>query len=156
MAITSLKHRLSLGAALLALTLIAACEERLSPRLGSIGEPPVVVPTGVFGLVEVNDEPLPYITSQAGTRFTLVSGTFALNADSTWLFSTVEVLSSINTGNVIGSSPANFSGTWTVTDSTINMLPENGTITFKGDSLFWIGGPAHAWDDTLKFTLVKR
>ena len=98
---------------------------------------------------------LPHLTTFGGTNYSLVSGTFALNADSTWLYSSVEVLSGTN-GQTIGSSPANYTGKWTVTDSTINILTKYGFIRFKGDTLFWKGGPRHSWEDSLTFTLVRK
>jgi hypothetical protein len=145
------------GLAVLALAAVTACEERLSPRFGGIGQPPITVPTGAYDLVEVNDDTLPHSTSASDTTSSLVSGSLALNADSTWLFSTVERLSVTSTGAVIRTSPAQFSsGTWNVTGSTVNMRQNQGTITVKGDSLFWTGGPEHDWDDIVKYTLVKR
>ena len=157
MAASSLNRRLAPGAALVALALVAACEERLSPRFGGIGQPPITVPTGQYVVVEVNDQPLPYAETEDDTTSSLASGTLRLDADSSWQFSTVEVLSLDSTGTVIRTSPAQFTGgTWAVTSTTVNMRPNRGTITVKGDSLFWIGGPEHDWDDIVKYTLVRK
>ena len=84
-----------------------------------------------------------------------MSGSFSLHSDSTWLFATVESVSGTN-GVFLGSSPANYTGTWTVSDSSINLAPSNGRMKIKGDTLFWRGGPKHTFEDTLKFTLVRK
>ena len=154
---TSIRTRLSApAAALVALALATACEERLSPRLGGIGDPPITVPTGQFNLVEVNDDPLPHETSNGESILSMITGTLALNPDSTWQFARVEQVKDTS-GTVLGTGPASFTGgKWTVTGSTINMLPSSGTMTVKGDTLFWIGAPKHPWESTLKFTLVRN
>jgi hypothetical protein len=141
---------------LLAASGVAACDSRLDPLSGRTPRPPITAPSGTFDLREVDDEPLPHETTNGGTTYSLVAATFSLNTDSTWLFSTTEVLTSNNTGQVIGTSPANYQGTWRVSDTTINLLPNYGRVTVKGDSLFWRGGPKHSWEPELKFTLLKR
>ena len=148
--------RLILG--VVAVAAVAACENRLDPLIGTIGAPPIVITAanyGNVGLTAVNDTALPRSTSNSGTVYTLVSATLRLHADSTWIFSTLESLSGSN-GQFIGTSPANYSGTWRVSDTTITMLPNYGTATIKGDTVFWRNGPRHTWEDTIRFTLVRR
>ena len=142
--------------ALLAASAVVACDSRLDPLTGRTPRPPITVTSGTFDLVMVDDEELPHATVNGGTTYSLVTATFSLNTDSTWLFSTTEVLTSNNTGQVIGSSPANYQGSWRVSDTTINLLPNYGRVTVKGDSLFWRGGPKHSWEPELKFTLVRK
>jgi hypothetical protein len=135
---------------------VAACDQRLNPVQVGVRPPPVTAPTGAFDLVAVNDTPMPHITSQGNVNYVVVSGTFNLNNDSTWLLSTVDQQSDKNTGVVYGTSPANYIGTWSVKDSTINMSPDRGSMKMKGDSLFWAGAPKRSWEDTLRFTLVRK
>jgi hypothetical protein len=136
---------------------LSACDERLNPTRAGIRLPPVDVSSiaGAFDLVGVDGQALPHTTTAGGTNYSLVSGTFALNADSTWLYSSTEVLTGTN-GQLIGNSPANYQGKWTVTDSTVNILAGYGFIRMKGDTLFWRGGPRHSWEDSLTFTLVRK
>jgi hypothetical protein len=133
---------------------VVACDDRLNTRIAGIGRPDIIVPSGDFNLVAVDDLPLPRSDTNGGTVYKLMSGSFSMHADSTWLFSTVEQLSGTN-GVVLGNSPANYQGTWKVQDSTI-IMPSYGTMKIKGDSLFWRGGPKHGFQDTLKFTLVRK
>jgi hypothetical protein len=134
---------------------IAACETRQDPLSGRTPVPPITAPTGNYDLVAVDDVPMPHNTTNSGVVYSLVSGTFSLRSDSTWLFSTMEVLTGTN-GQPIGNSPANYQGTWRVTDTTIVVATSRGTIRIKGDTLFWRGGPKHTWEDTLKFALVRQ
>ena len=134
---------------------LSACDDRFGPRVGRTPVPAITAPTGTFDLREVDDEPMPHNTTNSGVVYSLVVGTFSLRADSTWLFSTTEVLTGTN-GQAIGSSPANYQGTWTVTDTTIVLATSSGTMKVKGDTLFWRGGPKHTWEDTLTFTLVRK
>jgi hypothetical protein len=144
------------AAALVALAVVTACEERLSPRRGGIADPPITAPTGQFNLVEVNDDPLPHETNKGDTTLSMIVGTLTMDPDSTWQFARVEQLKDTN-GTVISTEPGSFTGgRWTVTGSTINMLPSSGTMTVKGDTLFWIGAPKHPWETTLKFTLLIK
>ena len=145
-------------AGLIALALVVACESRLAPGVGTIGSPPIDVKAtdfGDMGLVAVNDTALPRSTTSGGVVYTLISGTFSLHADSTWLASTLESLSSTD-GEFIGTSPANYTGTWRVTDTTITLLPTYGTAVIRGDTIFWRNGPRHTWEDSIKFTLVRK
>jgi hypothetical protein len=137
-----------------AMLLVVACDERLNPRVVGINRPPIDVPSGDFNLVAVDDLPLPRTDTSGGTIYKLTSGSFSLHGDSTWLFSTMESLSGTN-GVFIGNSPANYQGKWTVTDSTI-AIQSYGSMKVKGDTLFWRGGPKHSFQDTLKFTLVRK
>jgi len=138
---------------------LSACDARQFPTYGGIGRPPIDVVSlaGTFDLKQVDGVNLPHLTSFGGTNYSLVSGTLQFHADSTWLFTTSEVVTGAN-GQTIGTSPANYTGTWTVTttDSTINMRPSYGFMKSKGDTMFWKGGPRHSWEDSLTFTLVKR
>jgi hypothetical protein len=142
--------------AFVALTLaVIGCDDRGNTRIAGINRPPVDVSSGDFNLVAVNDTLLPHKTTNSGTNYTLVSGSFSLHADSTWLFSTVESVSGTN-GVFIGTSPANYSGSWRVADSTVTLLPTYGTAKIKGDTIFWRNGPRHSWEDTIRFTLVRK
>lgn len=147
-------HLLGIAVAIAALS---ACDARQFPTLGGIAKPPVDVSplAGFYDLKQVDGANLPHRTTQGGTVYDLVAGSFELHADSTWLFSTTEVLSGTN-GQTIGTSPANYTGKWTVTDSTINVLTGRGFIKWKRDTLFWKGGPRHSWEDSLTYTLVRR
>ena len=141
-----------------AVAVVSACENRLDPLIGTIGRPPITISAADYGnvsLVAVNDTLLPRSTTNSGTVYTLVSATLRLHADSTWIFSTLESLSGTN-GQFIGTSPANYTGTWRVTDTTIAMLPNYGKATIKGDTVFWRNGPRHTWEDTIRFTLVRK
>ncbi|MEO5569265.1 MAG: hypothetical protein ABIR92_12280 [Gemmatimonadaceae bacterium] len=69
-------------------------------------------------------------------------------------YSSTSVLGGTN-GRVIGTSPANYNGKWTVTDSTINILTARGFIRIKADTLIWKGGPRQSWEDSLTFTLIR-
>ena len=143
-------------AALLAATIgVAACEERLNPTIVRTPVPPITAPTGEYTLRAVDGVPLPHDTKQSGTTYSLVSGTFALGTDSSWIYSSVEVVSAAN-GDVIGTSPANYQGTWRIPDTTITLTPARGWVRVKGDTLFWRGGPRHTWEDSLTFTLVRK
>ncbi|HET9424479.1 MAG TPA: hypothetical protein VFO55_03835 [Gemmatimonadaceae bacterium] len=145
----------AMAAALAMLALTTACETRLDPKIGGIRPPAIKAPTGPYDLVEVNDAALPHTTTQNNTTYALLSGTFALNADSTWLYSSVTQQPGPN-GTVL-TSQGNYIGRWTVTDSTINLVqPASGTIKVKGDSLFWTGGPRYSWEAPLVYTLVRR
>ena len=140
-----------------ALTLaVIACDDRGHSRIAGINRPAIDVASsaGDFNLVAVDDLPLPRSDTNGGTIYTLTAGSFSLHTDSTWLFSTIESLSGTN-GVFIGTSPANYSGTWKVVDSSI-VIQSYGTMKVKGDSLFWRGGPKHSFQDTLKFTLVRK
>ena len=137
------------------IVVLAGCDNRLEPRFGRTPVPPITAPTGNYDLREVDDEPLPHNTTNSGVVYSLVTGTFSLRTDSTWLFSATEVLTGTN-GQAIGSSPANYQGRWSVTDTTIELATSSGFIRVKGDTLFWRGGPKHTWEDSLTFTLVKK
>ena len=140
-----------------ALAFVTACESRLAPGIGTIGQPPLVIKAtdyGNMGMVAVNDTILPRSTTNAGVVYSMLSGTFSLHADSTWLASTLESLSGSN-GQFIGTSPANYTGTWTVKD-TVMVLTGYGTAIVKGDTIFWFKGPRHGWEDSIKYTLVKK
>ena len=150
-----MNRMLSLVAITAAVAALTACESRLDPLTGRTPVPPITAPVGNYDLTAVDDEPMPHNTTNSGVVYSLVSGTFSLRSDSTWLFSTMEVLTGTN-GAPIGNSPANYQGTWRVTDTTIVLATSRGTIRVKGDTLFWRGGPKHTWEDTLKFTLVRR
>ena len=134
---------------------LSACDDRLNPTAGGIRRPPATAPTGDYVAVAVNDTLLPHPTTNGGVIYSLLSGTFSLNTDSTWQAHTVESLTGTN-GVFVGTSPANYVGTWRVTDSTVNVLPTYGSITVKGDTLFWRGGPKHTWEDSIKVTLVRK
>lgn len=142
---------------MLAVVGVAACDERFNPTRAGIRLPPVDVSSrvGTFDLVAVDGKALPHTTTSSATNYSLVSGSFALNADSTWLYSSTEVQSGTN-GETIGTTSANYTGKWTVTDSTINLLTGYGFMRIKGDTLFWRGGPRHTWEDSLTFTLVRK
>ena len=150
-----MKKVLLVAGVLAAATTLAACDSRLDPHQGRTPIPPITAPTGNYDLVEVDDEPLPHNTTNSGVVYSLVSATFSLRTDSTWAASTMEVLSGTN-GQTIGNSPANYTGRWTVTDTTINLATSSGSLRVKGDTLFWTGAPKHTWEDSLKFTLVKK
>jgi hypothetical protein len=140
-----------------ALALVAACESRLAPGIGTIGQPPVVIKAadyGNMGMIAVNDSLLPRSTSNAGVVYTMISGTFSLHADSTWAGSTLESLSGAD-GQFIGTNPNNYNGTWSVKDSTV-MLSGYGTAFVKGDTIFWFKGPRHIWEDSIKYTYLKK
>lgn len=142
---------------LAALAITTACESRLAPGIGTIGQPPVVIKAaeyGNMGMVAVNDTILPRSTTNSGVVYSMIGGTFSLHADSTWLASTLESLSASN-GQFIGTSPANYTGTWTVKD-TVVVLPGYGTAILKGDTIFWFKGPRHGWEDSIKYTLVRK
>jgi hypothetical protein len=140
-----------------ATVVLAACDSRINRVTGISGRPPeILVPTGDYDLRVVDDAAMPHITSQSGVTYSLVSGTFRLHADSTWIYSSVEVLTNTSNGNPISTSPANYQGTWTVKSDTVKLSTPYGWIRMKGDTLFWRGGPRHTWEDTLKFTLVKK
>ena len=147
---------LSLTAVMAAVAVLAGCDDRFGPRrTGITPVPPVTAPTGNYDLREVDGEALPHNTTNSGVVYSLVTGTFSLRTDSTWLYSSMEVLTGTN-GQTIGSSPANYQGKWSVTDTTIVLATASGTIRIKGDTLFWKGGPKHTWEDSLTFTLVKK
>ena len=137
-----------------AVATLAACDSRLDPLTGRTPIPPITAPTGAYDLREVDEEPLPHNTT-GGVVYSLVTGSFSLNTDSTWLFSTTEVVTSTN-GTLIGPSLANYQGRWSTTDTTIVLATSRGSIKVKGDTLFWRGGPKHSWEDTLTFTLVRK
>ena len=143
---------------LLASVAAVACgDARTAPLIGTIGQPPVVIKAadyGNMGMVAVNDTALPRGTTNAGVVYSMISGTFSLHADSTWLASTLESLSGTN-GQFIGTSPANYNGTWSVKD-TMLVLSGYGTARVKGDTIFWFKGPRHGWEDSIKYTFVKR
>jgi hypothetical protein len=149
---------LNLTLFLAAVAVVAACgDTRLAPGIGTIGQPPVVVKAADYGnmsMVAVNDSALPRGTTNAGVVYSMISGTFSLHADSTWLASTLESLSRTN-GQFIGTSPANYIGTWSV-DDTMLVLPGYGTMLLKGDTIFWFNGPRHGWEDSIKYTFVKK
>ena len=126
--IPKMKRASSVTAFLVALAFVTACESRLAPGIGTIGQPPVVIKAaeyGNMGMVAVNDTILPRSTTNSGVVYSMIGGTFSLHADSTWLASTLESLSASN-GQFIGTSPANYTGTWTVKD-TVVVLPGYGT-----------------------------
>jgi hypothetical protein len=149
-----MKHAIRLIPFVAVLASVTACDDRLDPISGGIRRPPSVVEAGDFQVVAVNDTLLPHTATNSGVNYTLVSGTFQLHADSTWLFSTVESLTGTN-GQVIGNSPANYTGTWGVLESTI-VLQSHGTATVKGDTIFWRGGPKHTFEDSIKYTMVRK
>ena len=149
---------LTLGAATVAL---AACDNRINPLTGVSGRPPAVtVLAGNFDLRAVDQVELPHATPDGvpnGLTHSLVSGTFQLHDDSSWIYSSVEATTVTNTGNPFGApSLANYQGTWSVKSDTIKLSSTYGWIRMKGDTLFWRGGPRHTWEDTLTFTLVKK
>src|SRR4051812_49321855 len=82
----------SLVGLVIAVATISACDGRDFPTFGSIGQPAVniLADTGIYDLKQVDSVNLPHVTTQAGTVYSLVSGTFQLHGDSTWLFSTLE------------------------------------------------------------------
>jgi hypothetical protein len=146
-----------------ATVVLAACDSRINPITGVSGRPPapaITVPTGDFDLRAVDDAALPHATKDGvpnGLTYSLVSATFQLHADSTWIYSSVEAITVTNTGNPFGNpSVANYQGKWSVKSDTIKLSSPYGWIRMKGDTLFWRGGPRHTWEDTLKFTLVKK
>jgi hypothetical protein len=142
---------------LASLALTAACESRLAPGIGTINQPPVVINAaeyGNMGMIAVNDTLLPRSTTNGGVVYTMISGTFSLHADSTWAGSTLESLSGSN-GQFIGTNPNNYNGTWSVKDSTV-VLPGRGTVLVKGDTIFWFKGPRHIWEDSIKYTFLKK
>jgi hypothetical protein len=135
----------------------AACESRLAPGIGTINQPPVVINAaeyGNMGMIAVNDTLLPRSTTNAGVVYTMISGTFSLHADSTWAASTLESLSSTD-GTFIGTHPNNYNGTWSVKDSTV-VLSGRGTALVKGDTIFWFNGPRRIWEDSIKYTILKK
>lgn len=135
---------------------VAACEQRANPVTAVTRPPPVTAPTGQYSLVAVNDTPMPHVTSQGTVNYIVLSGNFTLGDDSTWALSTVDQQADKNTGVVYGTSPASYIGTWTVKDSTILLAPNKGSMKMKSDTIFWTGAPKHNWEDTLRFTLVKK
>ena len=136
---------------------LGACDSRINRVTGISGNPQTVtVPTGDFDLRAVDDAAMPHVTSQNGVTYSLVSGTFRLHADSTFIYSSVEVLTNTANGNPISTSPANYQGKWTVKSDTLKLTSPYGWMRMKGDTLFWRGGPRHTWEDTLEFTLVKK
>ena len=147
----------SLVAAIAAISVLSACDERFDPTRAGIRPPAISIAgmTGSLDVIAVNASPLPHITTFGGTNYSLVAGTFALKVDSSWEYSSTEVLSGSN-GQVIGTSPANYNGKWTVTDSTVNILTASGFIRIKAETLFWKGGPRHNWEDSLTFTLLRK
>ena len=149
-----MKRALRLLPFAIALVAAAACEDRLDPLTGGIRRAPALIAAGTFQVVAVNDTLLPHTATNSGVNYSLVSGTFQLHPDSTWLFSTVESLTGTN-GQVIGTSPANYTGTWGVVDSTI-VLKAQGTGRVKGDTIFWRGAPKHSFEDTLTLTMVRK
>src|SRR5262245_9029517 len=153
-----MSRSLRLAFAVALTTSIAACEARVDGLTGTTRNThPITAPTGSYNLVAVNDTALPHATDQPGTsvKWTLVIGTFALSADSSWNFSMTESKSGTN-GVSLGDVPTNLQGTWQVSDTTITLKPASGTMVTKGDTLFWRGGPKHAWEDSIKFTLVRK
>jgi hypothetical protein len=150
-----MNRTLSLIAVTAGVAILAACDTRQDPLIGRTPVPALEAPTGNYDLRAVDGEPLPHDAVNSGVVYSLVAGTFLLSADSNWHFSTVEVLAGTN-GQPIGSSPANYEGRWSATDTTIVLKTSSGTIKVKGDTLFWRGGPKHTWEDTLTFTLVKK
>jgi hypothetical protein len=144
-----------LTAVLVALAAVAACDGRVDHLTGYVGQPPLSIQAAEFTLVAVNDTQLPRSTTNNGTVYTTVSGSFSIHADSTWFFSTLESLSGTN-GQFIGTSPTNNNGQWTVTDTTITLLPTSGKAVMKGDTIFWRNGPRHTWEDSIKLTLVRK
>ena len=149
-----MKRALRLLPFVIALAAVSACDDRLDPIIGGIRRPPALIDTGTFQLVAVNDTLLPHHATNSGVVYSLISGTFQLHGDSTWLFSTVETLTGTN-GQFIGNSPANYTGTWGVVDSTI-VLSANGTAKVKSDTIVWRGGPKHTFEDSIKFSLVRK
>jgi hypothetical protein len=147
-------HRLS--AFLVALAAVTACEARIDAPTGYVGQPPLSIQAADYNLVAVNDTQLPRSTTNSGTVYTMVSGSFSLHADSTWFFSTLETLSAASNGQFISTSPASYQGKWTVTDTTIHFETARGTGRLKGDTLIWRNGPRHTWEDSIKFTLVRK
>jgi hypothetical protein len=145
-----------LGAFLLACIAVAACETRLDPLTGRTPAPPITVTFGKYSLVAVNDTELPHPTTNSGVVYTLVNATLTLGSGGSWEASTLESLSGTN-GQFIGTSPANYTGTWTYDDTTIALSPDKyGTVTIKGDTVFWRNGPHHTWEDSIRFAMVIR
>ena len=81
------------------------------------------------------------------------TGTFSLKTDSTWLASTLERVSSNGT---IDTTATTYSGTWRATGTLLTLQPAFGTARIKGDTIFWYKGPRHAWEDSIKYTFVKK
>jgi hypothetical protein len=141
----------------LALVLTAVgCDQRLLPTAGGIKAPIIDVPTGgAFQLRAVNNGVLPHVTVGGGSEYRLVSGSFQLNADSTWHFHSNTLVFS-ESGQPLGASPANYTGRWVTTDSTIELVtPASGSVVIKGDTLYWTGGPKYPWELPLRFALTK-
>src|SRR3954470_16768180 len=144
-----------LAAFLIALAAVAACEGRINAPTGYVGQPPLSIQAADYSLVAVNDTQLPRSTTNSGTVYTMVSGSFSLHADSTWFFTTLESLSGTN-GQFISTTPSSYQGTWNVTDTTVHFQAARGTGRIRGDTLFWRNGPRHTWEDSIKFTLVRK
>lgn len=149
---------LRLTACIAAVAAVAACgESRLAPGIGTINQPPVIIDAASLGnteMVAVNDTLLPRATTNGGVVYSMISGTFSLNPDSTWAGSTLESLSGTN-GQFIETRPINRNGTWKVQDSTV-VLSGFGTVRVRGDTIFWFNGPRHPWEDSVKYTFVKQ
>jgi len=142
---------LKLPAFLACIALAAACDGRIDGLTGTTGNPPINE-FGNMGMVAVNDTVLPRSTTNSGVVYSMLSGTFSLKSDSTWLASTVERVSS---NGVIDTTASNYSGTWRATGSLLT-LPGFGTARIKGDTIFWFKGPRHSWEDSIKYTFVKK
>jgi hypothetical protein len=134
-----------------------ACDARFDPGRAVIPEPTILVPSTAFGLYAlrlVDDTPLPHVTTRSSTSYTLTSGTLNFKGDSTWLYSSVTQQPGPN-GTTL-TSPANYIGRWTVSDTAIEFsAPPQGSRTLKGDTVIWIGGPRFSWEPPLRFTLVR-
>lgn len=134
---------------------ISACETRLDFTSASIRRPAITAPIGTYQLRSVDDAPLPHSTTGFGTVYTLVTGSFDLGKDSTWAYHSVTAVTAPD-GTPLGTSPANYGGRWTATDTTIELLaPASGSIKIRGDTLYWIGGPKFDWEQPLKFGMTK-
>jgi hypothetical protein len=140
---------------LIAIAAVTACDERSNPTLAHTHVPALTAPTGRYVLEAVNDTVLPHSTSFAGTTYLLVSGTFDLVSDSTWFYHSVN--SQASNGVIFATSPANLTGRWTATDTTLELVqPAAGTLRVKGDTLFWSNAPKNSWEPALTFTLVRQ
>ena len=81
-----MRRSLLAAASLVAAVGAAACEERLNPTMARTPIPRVTAPTGEYTLRAVDAAPLPHDARQGATIYSLVSGTFILGADSSWVY----------------------------------------------------------------------
>ena len=130
----------------------AACDGRIDGLTGTTGSPPINEFANM-GMLAVNDTLLPRSTANAGVVYSMISGTFSLKTDSTWLASTLERVSSNGT---VDTTATTYSGTWRATGTLLTLQPGFGTARIKGDTIFWYKGPRHGWEDSIKYTFVKK